>query len=381
MTSPENLLAESLVLGLPLAQAGIFRDVLFDLWAQIKDHPGSFLRLHGQALTLQGLKEALATLDSGETPVDRKIARPEAEPMPGRPGRDLGAGREQPEAAIPPTSYADIGGLDQAMQELREALELPLKHHEVLSGLGLPLCRGVLLYGPPGCGKTLMARAVAHESGAKFFAVSGPELISKWHGESEENLRKLFSQAQKHQPSIVFFDEIDAVAQARSADESLRLDSRFTAQLLTIMDGIFELGRVFVLGATNRMDLLDQALLRPGRFDRIIAVPLPGREGRLSILNIHASGLPLAQDVGLKELAEALEGASGADIAHLVREAAYACLRRCLNLSELLEAPAPLGPDILAGLRVDREDFRTALEGLRRRGQALNAAPPGQEPE
>jgi SpoVK/Ycf46/Vps4 family AAA+-type ATPase len=254
---------------------------------------------------------------------------------------------------------------------LRETVELPLKRPEVLRRLGVPPHRGALLYGPPGCGKTLLARALAHESGAAFLPVGGPELITKWHGESEEKLRGLFAQAREHQPAIVFFDEIDAIAQSRSAEESLRLDSRFTTQLLTLLDGVQDLGRVFVLAATNRMDLLDKALLRPGRLDRIIEIPRPDRAGCLAILRIHARGLPLAKGVRLERLGPRLDGLTGADIAFLVREAAYACLRRCLDLDAVLAAPQALDPDTLDGLEVTAQDLARGLTAARARTQAV----------
>jgi len=293
------------------------------------------------------------------------------------PARDSGLppGPEKPSASpgcpVPETSYADVGGLDAVVRELRECIELPLRHPEVLRRLGIAHHRGALLHGPPGCGKTLLARAVACGSGATFLSVSGPELITKWHGESEERLRALFAEARERQPTVVFFDEIDAIAPSRSADESLRLDSRFTTQLLTLMDGIHDLGRVFVLAATNRMDLLDPALLRVGRLDRIIEVPPPDADGRLAILRIHARGLPLAENVSLEALAGELDGFTGADIAFCVREAAYACLRRELNMETLLEDRAPLAGDVLQGLNVAPQDFARALDAARARRAAV----------
>lgn len=435
---------------LGLGQAGVLRDVLLDLWEKAKGRLGSVLRLDGQDLDLERLKEALAVLDcagardtaregrkycvpgqggwnwgcrrlahvppwDGAGEIDktslkqrlrdevarkclelcphfdaakaealadalpRDCAPPEARPVvdPGRAkapaaGISPTASGAPPERLIPRTGYADVGGLDQAVRTLRETVELPLKHPEVLRRLGIAHHRGVLLYGPPGCGKTLLARALAHESGAAFLPVSGPELITKWHGESEEKLRGLFDKAQNRQPAIVFFDEIDAIAQSRSSDESLRLDSRFTTQLLTLLDGVHDLGRVFVLAATNRPDLLDRALLRPGRFDRLVEIPPPDRDGRRKILEIHARNLPLERNVDLAALAKDMDGLTGADIACLVREAAYACLRRRFDLDDLLGEPAALPEDRLRNLRVTARDFRQALAAVRKRTEYLN---------
>jgi len=271
---------------------------------------------------------------------------------------------EQSREAIPRVSYADIGGLDQVVSTLREIIELPFRHPEILERMGIIPHKGILLHGPPGCGKTLLARAVACESGATFIPISGPELITKWHGESEEKLRQIFARAQDSQPAIIFFDEIDAIAQPRSMDESLRIDSRFTAQLLTLMDGIHDPGQVVVLGATNRPDLLDEALLRPGRFDAVIEIPRPDLAGCLKILGIHASKLPLAGDVNLKSFARKLQGLTGADIAYVVREAAYTALRRSFSLEEVLSEGKELSEQELTALTVTTEDFHTSLDKL-----------------
>lgn len=278
-------------------------------------------------------------------------------------------------AGISPATYADIGGLDDAVRVVRECIELPLKHPEALVRLGIPAHRGALLHGPPGCGKTLLAKAVAHESNAAFLAVCGPELITKWHGESEEKLRELFAEAMRRQPCVVFFDEIDAIAQARSTDESLRLDARFTTQLLTLLDGIHDLGRVFVLAATNRIDMLDKALLRPGRLDRIIEIPLPDHEGIVKILDIHTRTVPLAKNVNMQALAARLAGCNGADVAFLVREAAYAALRRTFDLEAILRDAGPLSADRLQRLRVTASDFTGALKAMRQRQKSVGKSP------
>lgn len=271
------------------------------------------------------------------------------------------------EPATPVASYADVGGLDEVVRTLRETIELPIKHPEILARMGIAPHKGILLHGPPGCGKTLLARAVAHESRACFIPISGPELITKWHGESEEKLRQVFAQARQSQPAIIFFDEIDAIAQSRSSDESLRLDARFTAQLLTLMDGVHDLGRVVVLAATNRPDLLDEALLRPGRFDAMIEIPRPDAEGCLKILRIHTRKLPLAKNVNLKSFARKLHGLTGADIAYVARESGYTCLRRTFSLEAVLDEAQPLSEEQLASLVVTSADLHAALRKLRNR--------------
>ncbi|MDL2316444.1 AAA family ATPase [Desulfovibrio sp. OttesenSCG-928-A18] len=254
------------------------------------------------------------------------------------------------EQIVQPARYADIGGLDDVVLALREAIELPLKHPEVLERLGISPPKGCIMHGPPGCGKTLLARAVATESEAAFIPVSGPELVTKWHGESEERLREVFQRAQKAQPAIIFFDEIDAIAQSRSASESLRFDTKFTTQLLTLMDGIYDLGMVFVLAATNRLDLLDPALLRPGRFDAVITIPKPDLAGCKSILSIHAARVPLSPKVNLSAIAERLSGFTGAEIALLVREAALICMRRAFPLADLLRQRESVSQELLKKL-------------------------------
>lgn len=309
-------------------------------------------------------------------PKDKEPGR--KSPFPGQ--TSPGAGGTAPEHMVQITTYADVGGLDEAVTSLRETLELPIRHPEVLRRMGVAPHRGVLLYGPPGCGKTLLARAVACESRARFFPVSGPELITKWHGESEEKLRELFQQAQAAQPAIIFFDEIDAIAQARSSSESLRLDARFTAQLLTLMDGIYDLGRVFILAATNRPDLLDQALLRPGRFDAVIEIPRPDRAGLARILEIHARRLPLAGRVNLVRVARKMDGLTGADVAFVAREAAYACLRRSMPLKDVLGEVEAIPESMLRTLAVTEADLLSALRKLRQRNMSVLQEPGGETP-
>jgi len=300
------------------------------------------------------------------------LAKDKADQKPHQPPRaPVVQGGKVPEHVIPATTYADVGGLDAVVAALRETIELPIRHPEVLRRLGVAPHRGVLLFGPPGCGKTLLARAVACESGARFFPVSGPELITKWHGESEEKLRELFQEAQEAQPAIVFFDEIDAIAQARSSSESLRLDARFTAQLLTLMDGIYDLGRVFILAATNRPDLLDKALLRPGRFDAVIEIPRPDRAGLRRILEIHARRLPLAAKVDLGRVARRMAGLTGADVAFVAREGAYACLRRSMPLASVLRETGTIPEEALRTLQVTEADLLASLATLRQRNASI----------
>jgi transitional endoplasmic reticulum ATPase len=232
---------------------------------------------------------------------------------------------------IPEVRWSDIGGLDEVKQELREIVEWPLKYPEVFAKAGIKPPKGVLLFGPPGTGKTLLAKAVATEGGANFIAVRGPEILSKWVGESERAIREIFRKARQYAPTVVFFDEIDAIAYVRGTDiGSSRVGERIVSQLLTEMDGIGELQGVVVIAATNRPDMLDPALLRPGRFEKLIYVPPPDERGRLEILKIHTRGTPLDDDVDLVELARITEGYSGADLAALVREAGMMALRENL---------------------------------------------------
>ena len=257
----------------------------------------------------------------------------------------------------PNVKYTDIGGLDKQIQELREVVELPLKHPELFKEIGVEPPKGILLYGPPGCGKTLLAKAVASESDAYFIPVNGPEIMSKFYGESEQRLREIFEEAQKHSPAIIFIDELDAIAPKR--DEVIgEVERRVVAQLLTLLDGLTGRGDVIVIGATNRPHGLDPALRRPGRFDREIEIPLPDKQGRLEILQIHTRNAPLDDDVDLKKLAEITHGFTGADLAALVKEAAMHSLRRILPLIDLDDE---IPPEILEKLTITMEDFMKAL--------------------
>ncbi|MCS7108333.1 MAG: CDC48 family AAA ATPase [Sulfolobales archaeon] len=232
---------------------------------------------------------------------------------------------------VPEVRWSDIGGLDDVKQQLREAVEWPLRYPIMFEKMGIKPPRGVLLYGPPGCGKTLLAKAVATESGANFIAIKGPEILSKWVGESERAVREVFRRARQVAPAVIFFDEIDAITPARGYRHDAGVTDRIVNQLLAEMDGITVMKNVVVIGATNRADIIDPALLRPGRFDRVIYVPPPDRKARLEILKVHTRNVPLASDVNLEKLAELTEGYSGADIEALVREAVMIALREKLE--------------------------------------------------
>ncbi len=256
-------------------------------------------------------------------------------------------------------SYEDIGGLKDELQRLRETIELPLRHPELFQKLGIEPPKGVLLYGPPGTGKTLIAKAVASESGAHFISIAGPEVISKYYGESEQRLREVFEEARENAPSIIFIDELDSIAPRRE-EVTGEVERRVVAQLLTMMDGLEERGQVVVIGATNRVDAIDAALRRPGRFDREIEIGVPGEPDRIDILKIHCRGMPLSEDVSLEILAQQTHGFVGADLAALAREAAIRALRRYLpDLSEHLDADE-IPQEILDTLKVYASDFRSA---------------------
>jgi transitional endoplasmic reticulum ATPase len=260
----------------------------------------------------------------------------------------------------PRVSYEDIGGLHEEILKVREMIELPLKHPELFDRLGIDPPKGVLLHGPPGTGKTLIAKAVANESGANFYTINGPEIMSKFYGQSEENLRKIFEDAEKNAPSIVFIDEIDAIAPKRSEVHG-EVERRVVSQLLTLMDGLKGRGKLIVIGATNIPDSMDPALRRPGRFDREIRIDAPDRNGRKEILQIHTRGMPQSDDVELEGLADITYGYVGADLAALAREAAMNTLRRYLPEIDL-EKPIPV--EILEEMEVTMDDFKSAHRGI-----------------
>lgn len=258
-------------------------------------------------------------------------------------------------------SYEDIGGLKPQVQRIREMIELPLRYPEVFERLGIDAPKGVLLHGPPGCGKTLIARAIANETEANFFSVSGPEVIHKFYGESEAHLRQIFAEASKKGPSVVFLDEIDAIAPQREKVVG-DVEKRVVATLLALMDGLNKRQNLIVIAATNIPNALDPALRRPGRFDREITIPIPDRNGRLQILEIHSRGMPLAQDVDMNHLAEITHGFVGADLEALCREAAMICLRRIMPDIDFAMAGIPY--EQLSQLEVRLDDFLTALKDV-----------------
>ncbi|MBR9701256.1 AAA family ATPase [Candidatus Woesearchaeota archaeon] len=236
---------------------------------------------------------------------------------------------------IPNVHYDDIGGLEGVKQELIEAVEWPLKHKEAFTRLGVSPPKGVMLYGPPGTGKTMLAKAVAKESESNFILVKGPELLSKWVGESEKAMRKIFEKARQTSPCIIFFDEIDSIAPHRGASSENEVTERMVNQMLTEMDGLQELNDVVIIAATNRPDMVDTALLRPGRFDRILLVPVPDRKMRKSIFKVHLKDMSIAKDVSVENLINETEGYVGADIAAVCREAAMLALRDDIKAKEV----------------------------------------------
>jgi len=258
-------------------------------------------------------------------------------------------------------TYEDIGGLKEEIKRVREMIELPLRHPELFEKIGIEPPKGVLLHGPPGTGKTLLAKAVANETNAGFFTISGPEIMSKFYGESEANLREVFKQAQEEAPSIIFIDEIDSIAPKRDEIHG-EVERRVVAQLLSLMDGLEARGKVIVIGATNRVNAIDPALRRPGRFDREIEIGIPNRSSRLEILQIHTRGMPLAEDVNLQKLADVTHGYSGADLAALAKEAAMRALRRVLPSIDMEAETIP--PEVLNDLKVTQEDFEACLREM-----------------
>jgi transitional endoplasmic reticulum ATPase len=260
---------------------------------------------------------------------------------------------------LPRTTYEDIGGLHEEIQRVREMVELPLRHPELFQRLGIEPPKGVLLHGPPGCGKTLLARAVANESEANFYSINGPEIMSKFYGESEARLREIFQQAQQNAPSIIFIDELDSLAPKRE-EVTGEVERRVVAQLLALMDGLGGRGNVIVIGATNRPGALDPALRRPGRFDREIEISVPDKQGRHEVLQIHTRGMPLAEDVDLKKLSDMTHGYTGADLSSLGRETAMKALRRYLPQINLEEERIP--PEVLEKMEVKMDDFMSAYK-------------------
>jgi transitional endoplasmic reticulum ATPase len=258
------------------------------------------------------------------------------------------------------TTYENVGGLRTEVQRVREMIEIPMKHPEVFQKLGIEPPKGVLLYGPPGTGKTLIAKAVANESGANFFSIAGPEIMSKYYGESEQRLREIFEEANRNMPSIIFIDELDSIAPKRS-EVTGEVERRVVAQLLSMMDGLKERGQVVVIGATNRVDAIDPALRRPGRFDREIEIGVPDRNERVEILAIHVRNMPISEDFNMESLADNTHGFVGADISALCKEAAMKALRRYIpDLGTEDEIPM----EIVEKMTVTGDDFNEALKGI-----------------
>src|SRR5919201_2054846 len=264
-------------------------------------------------------------------------------------------------AAVPRVTYEDIGGLKNEVQKVREMIELPLRHPEIFERIGIEAPKGVLLHGSPGTGKTLLAKAVANETNASFYSIGGPEIMSKFYGESEERLREVFKEAEENAPSIIFIDEIDSIAPKRE-EVSGDVEKRVVSQLLTLMDGISSRGKIVVIGATNRPNALDPALRRPGRFDREIEIGIPDEQGRLDILLIHTRGMPLTEDVDLESISRVAHGFVGADIEALSKEAAMRSLRRILPEINLEEPKIPV--EILNKIKVTKQDFEEALRDV-----------------
>nr|WP_261377849.1 CDC48 family AAA ATPase [Candidatus Nitrosocosmicus arcticus] len=258
-------------------------------------------------------------------------------------------------------NYEDIGGIKDSILKIREMIELPIRHPELFEKLGIDAPKGVLLYGPPGTGKTLLAKAVANETNASFFSISGPEIMSKFYGESEKRLRETFEQAQEKSPSILFIDELDSIAPKRE-DVSGEVERRVVSQLLTLMDGINSRGKIIIIGASNRPNAIDPALRRPGRFDREIEIGIPDDDGRLNILNIHTKGMPLGPDVDLRRLSRLTHGFVGADLEVLTKEAAMRSLRRLIPKVNIDQSPVP--QDLLNKITILDSDFSNALKDV-----------------
>ncbi|WP_267639947.1 CDC48 family AAA ATPase [Haloarchaeobius amylolyticus] len=286
---------------------------------------------------------------------DIQISEKPAEQISGGAG---GGGRE----GVPSVTYEDIGGLDKELDQVREMIELPMRHPELFKQLGIEPPKGVLLHGPPGTGKTLIAKAVANEIDAHFHTISGPEIMSKYYGESEEQLREVFEEAEENQPAIVFIDEIDSIASKRG-EASGDVERRVVAQLLSLMDGLEERGQVTVIAATNRVDALDPALRRGGRFDREIEIGVPDKEGRLEIMQVHTRSMPLSDSVDLDQYAENTHGFVGADIESLAKEAAMNALRRIRPELDLEQEE--IDAEVLENLKVTEGDFKEAMKSVK----------------
>ncbi len=274
----------------------------------------------------------------------------------------LGSMTKAVDASVPRITYDELGGLKYEVLKIREMVELPMRHPELFEKIGVEAPKGVLLYGPPGTGKTLLAKAVAGETNAHFISLSGPEIMGKYYGESEEKIREIFAQAEENSPSIIFIDEIDSIAPKRD-EVSGEVEKRIVSQLLTLMDGMKSRGKVVVIAATNRPDSIDPALRRPGRFDREIEIGIPDSEGRFDILSIHTRGMPIDEKVDLKQISKITHGFVGADLEVLSKEAAMRSLRRILPEIDLDEEK--ISSEILQKIQIIDEDFRDALKEVR----------------
>jgi len=274
----------------------------------------------------------------------------------------LGSLTKAVDASVPRITYDELGGLKSEVQKIREMVELPMRHPELFDKIGVEAPKGVLLYGPPGTGKTLLAKAVAGETNAHFISLSGPEIMGKHYGESEERIREIFTQAEENSPSIIFIDEIDSIAPKRD-EVSGELEKRIVSQLLTLMDGMKSRGKVVVIAATNRPDSIDPALRRPGRFDREVEIGIPDDEGRFDILSIHTRGMPIDKKVNLKQISKTTHGFVGADLEVLSKEAAMRSLRRILPEIDLDEDK--ISSEILQKIEITSDDFREALKEVR----------------
>jgi len=274
----------------------------------------------------------------------------------------LGSLTKAIDSSVPRITYDELGGLKNEVQKIREMVELPMRHPELFDKIGVEAPKGVLLYGPPGTGKTLLAKAVAGETNAHFISLSGPEIMGKHYGESEERIREIFTQAEENSPSIIFIDEIDSIAPKRD-EVSGELEKRIVSQLLTLMDGMKSRGKVVVIAATNRPDSIDPALRRPGRFDREVEIGIPDDEGRFDILSIHTRGMPIDKKVNLKQISKTTHGFVGADLEVLSKEAAMRSLRRILPEIDLDEDK--ISSEILQKIEITSDDFREALKEVR----------------
>ncbi len=304
----------------------------------------------GQIIRVEMLGNPITFVVANTVPLGTVIPQMDTEIMLRKP-REVAMG-------VPHVTYEDVGGLKREISMIREMIELPLRHPELFERLGIEPPKGVLLHGPPGTGKTLIAKAVASETDANFFSISGPEIMSKFYGESEKHLRDIFEEAGTNAPSIIFIDELDSIAPKRG-ETTGEVERRVVAQLLSLMDGLESRGQVVVIGATNRVNALDEALRRGGRFDREIEIGIPSRNGREEVLQVHTRGMPLAEDVSLKDLADITHGFVGADLSSLCKEAAMYALRKILPEIDI-EKEIP--PEVMEKLKVTKEDFSGALK-------------------